>query len=96
MTTDALFISCIDETIRFLRELNLPVYLYKFDYRGQNSMVELIISKALLPMDTGPSHGDELLYLFDMKLGTRRNQPFRDKKVSQRITSLWTDFAKFG
>ncbi|XP_015782260.1 carboxylesterase 4A isoform X2 [Tetranychus urticae] len=96
LSTDALFISCIDETVRILWELNLPVYLYIFDYRGQNSMVERIISKALIPVDTGPSHGDELFYIFDMKLGTSRNQPFRDKKVSQRITSLWTDFAKFG
>ena len=59
-------------------------------------MVERIISKALIPGDSGPSHGDELFYIFDMKLGANRNQLFRDKKVSQRMTSLWTDFAKFG
>lgn len=59
-------------------------------------MVETKISKAVVPFEVGATNGDELLYLFDMKIGLDRNANFRDKKISQRLTNLWTDFARFG
>ena len=96
MTTDSLYISCIDETLHALARVGLSAYLYSFAYRGQNSMIETVKGKVTVPPEFSPSSGDELLYLFQMKLGFQRNQNFRDKKVSHRLTTLWTDFVRFG
>ncbi|XP_074595180.1 esterase E4-like isoform X2 [Brevipalpus obovatus] len=96
MTTDSMYISCIDETLHALSRVGLSPYLYSFSYRGQHSMIETVKGSATIPTEIGPSSGDELLYLFHMKLGFQRNQNFRDEKVSHRLTTLWTDFVRFG
>lgn len=96
MSTDGLYLSCIDETIRLLVEAGYSTYMYTFEYQGQNSMIELVLNGAPKVFQTGICHGDELFYLFNLKLGRVRLPSFRDEKVSQKMLTLWTDFAKYG
>ncbi|RWS19637.1 neuroligin-2-like protein, partial [Leptotrombidium deliense] len=77
-------------------ETGAPVYMYLFDYQGSNSMVKLLINNAPTLFDTGVCHGDELFHIFDLKIGRLRNPSFTDNQVSQRMLTLWTDFAKYG
>lgn len=96
MTTDALYVSCIDETIRLLAESGYSTYMYTFEYQGQNSMIELVLNGAPKMFQTGVSHGDELFYLFNLKIGRLRPPSFKDDRISKRMLTLWTDFAKYG
>lgn len=96
MTTDSLYISCVDETLRNFAKAGLSAYLYMFSYKGENTMIEKKGNKAVIPFEIGATNGDELLYLFDMKIGLDKSENFRDKKVSQTMANLWTDFARFG
>src|SRR5690606_29641882 len=43
MATDAMYGSCIDLTIRLASKAGLPVHAYKYDYRGSNSMLDLLL-----------------------------------------------------
>lgn len=61
------------------------VYRYVFSYSGSRNMMN----------GTGASHGDELAYLFDSNTsGTETTA--EDQLVIDRLTKLWTNFAKYG
>ena len=97
MSSDALYNSCIDETIKLYWQTQAPVYQYVFDYKGSNSMVNLLVnSETPTVFPTGVCHGDELFLLFNLRIiGLRDPSPY-DNRVSDRMTTLWTDFAKNG
>lgn len=96
MTSDALYNSCVDETIKLYWLSRAPVYQYVFEYRGENSMVNLLVNNNPVFFPTGVCHGDELFYLFNLRIVGLRPPSFQDNLVSSRLVTLWTDFAKYG
>ncbi|XP_068630823.1 bile salt-activated lipase-like [Battus philenor] len=68
------------------------IYNYYFEYEGGRNFLKKISKFA---KEKGASHGDELFYLFNAML-----QPFRinqrDANFIDTITTLWTNFAKYG
>ncbi|XP_053207980.1 acetylcholinesterase-like isoform X2 [Panonychus citri] len=96
MSTDALYSSCIDETAKSLWGAAIPVYVYLFDYKGENSMIKILLNNSPTVIDTGVCHGDELFYLFNLEMDKTKTPSFQDTRTSQRLITLWTDFATYG
>ena len=66
----------------------VPVYMYSFDYLGDNSLIEFLLppkTEDEPPLDPGVNHSDDLLYLFD--LGVIR---LSDKDARARRTMVAT------
>src|SRR5689334_10898273 len=96
MSSDALYGSCIDETVKLYWQSRAPVYMYSFEYKAENSMVNLLVNNAPTLFNTGVCHGDELFHLFNLRISGLREPSFEDSKVTNRMLTLWTDFAKYG
>ena len=96
MTTDSLYVSCVDETIKLYAQTRAPAYMYTFEYKGENSMVNLLVNNQPTYFDTGVCHGDELFLLFNLRINGMREPSLDDRRVGNRILTLWTDFAKHG
>lgn len=99
MSSDALYGSCIDETLKLYSRHEsgqMSTYMYLFDYLGQNSMVNLITNNSPRLFNTGVCHGDELFYLFSLNSDDVKSFSTYDHRISQRLARLWTDFAKYG
>uniref|UniRef100_A0A2A4JU91 Carboxylic ester hydrolase n=1 Tax=Heliothis virescens TaxID=7102 RepID=A0A2A4JU91_HELVI len=67
------------------------VYRYVFSYNGGRNIMKL----ALNLNSTGATHADELGYLFDYEQFQGEVTP-EDQIVIDRMTTIWTNFAKFG
>ncbi|GBP82669.1 Esterase FE4 [Eumeta japonica] len=67
------------------------VYNYVFKYDGRRNLVK---SMNGYEREKGAAHGDDLFYLFDAQLW-----PFvfseRDRSMIKRMTTMWTNFAKY-
>nr|KAG5714040.1 hypothetical protein BaRGS_020368 [Batillaria attramentaria] len=95
LQSDFIFVA---PTIRELQLTNKfpapPQYLYRFSYRSPNRLTK--------PWQ-GAIHADELHYVFGYPLSNRflfnpfvSNWTDEDRRVSQEVLSLWTNFAKYG
>ncbi|XP_967137.2 juvenile hormone esterase-like [Tribolium castaneum] len=96
MYTDGWFLNGADEAIRYyLKYGKKPVYYYLFGHRGVASFTEIFGDKE---KDYGVCHADELQYLFPIGDGLFPDKPPSpdDKKMAKIMTTLWTNFAKFG
>merc|ERR1719312_1822454 len=96
--TDSFFLSP-DQKISELQSLHVPVYNYRFSYKGPRSLLSVYlptmnISQPNIPrlMEQPPSHSDGLLYLFNI-LGPRNEE---EEAMSAVMTKYWTNFAKYG
>lgn len=79
----------VAETDLILKNSDQPVYNYVFKYDGWKNIAKLY---AGVPEWPGASHGDELFYLFE-----QHNIPnMFEWRMMDRITTLWTNFAKYG
>lgn len=80
------------ETELILRNTDKPVYNYLFNYDGWRNIPKFTLGKpfAFAP---GATHADELFYLFSLCLIPPKL--FEDQMI-ERITTLWTNFAKYG
>ncbi|CAH2083287.1 unnamed protein product [Euphydryas editha] len=78
---------CLD---RFLDNGAGNIYQYMFSYEGSLNYIKNVLNISL----DGACHGDELGYLFDMN--EDETPSVEDQKVIDRITTLWTNFAKYG
>lgn len=96
MSTDALYVGCMDETMKLYSKAGGPTYMYLLDYRAENSMVDLLLGNEPPLFKTGVCHGDDLFHLFHLKIDGLRPPSFLDIKISQRMLTLWSDFARFG
>ncbi|XP_063635726.1 bile salt-activated lipase-like isoform X4 [Cydia splendana] len=69
------------------------MYVYMFSYSGERSFVKdkHIISYT----EGGAAHADELGYLFDISYMKERTRD-EDMLIIDRMTELWTNFAKHG
>lgn len=66
------------------------VYQYMFSYEGGLNYIKNFRNISL----GGACHGDELGYLFEMD--EDETPSAEDQKVTDRITTLWANFAKYG
>ncbi|CAG4948034.1 unnamed protein product [Colias eurytheme] len=74
-----------------LKNMEEPVYVYKFSYGGLLNLVKFISGFAAYP---GASHADELLYLFKPKATTVLS--LLEMNMIGKMTLMWTNFAKYG
>ncbi|XP_065210127.1 esterase FE4-like [Planococcus citri] len=89
------------EAIDLLMKSQMPPYVYLFSYEGSlNFSTQLLrIVKPFARLDEkGACHADDLSYLFYYKkaLLFRRKLKGDDLKVVNHITTMWTNFAKYG
>ncbi|CAG2103189.1 unnamed protein product [Medioppia subpectinata] len=97
MSSDALYTSCIDETLKVYSQIpDAIAYQYLFAYKGRNSLVNVLMDNSMTLFETGVGHGDELFYLFDLKITSQRWFSRKDIQTRERVLTLWTDFAKHG
>lgn len=75
---------------RFL-ENDAIVYQYMFSYSGGRNLVK---SRFNITAD-GAAHADELGYLFDMVV-FNENPSVADQLIIDRMTTMWTNFVKYG
>lgn len=75
-----------------LESNNAPVYNYIFNYSGGRNFLKYKLGFA---DRSGASHGDELLYLFDGYLWPYSIND-KDQKMIDLMTTIWTNFAKYG
>lgn len=79
------------ETELLLNSSGHPLYHYYFNYDGWRNIGKFI-SGPVIRSSTGTAHADDLFYLF--------YQPFIpgwfDKEMINRVTTMWTNFAKYG
>ncbi|XP_075211795.1 esterase E4-like isoform X2 [Lycorma delicatula] len=92
MYTDCWFTQCSTSIIRIHEG---PAYLYLFNYRGAHSVTDKITGGN---GDYGVCHGDELQYLFPLKLyvPNRESVTGKEKKIVDEVVNLWTNFAIHG
>ncbi|XP_064071173.1 esterase FE4-like [Vanessa tameamea] len=85
-------IPVIFETDFLVNRIKSGVYNYIFNYSGARSFMK---RRSGYSAQEGACHGDDLFYLFDGYL-----IPFRinndDSRIIEYMTSMWTNFAKYG
>uniref|UniRef100_A0A2I9LNG5 Acetylcholinesterase n=1 Tax=Centruroides hentzi TaxID=88313 RepID=A0A2I9LNG5_9SCOR len=97
MSTDGMYVSCMDKTLQLYSRLETRTFMYSFQYKGTNSFATLNQDGIFVPpVETGVSNGDELFYLFNLHLGGIRPHSHLDNLITNRVLTLWTDFCKFG
>ncbi|VVC87370.1 unnamed protein product [Leptidea sinapis] len=76
---------------KFLEHSESMLFHYIFTYNGNRNFVK---SRANIT-EGGAAHADELGYLFDMVFFDG-NPDGEDNLVLERMTTMWTNFAKYG
>ncbi|XP_014364665.2 juvenile hormone esterase [Papilio machaon] len=74
-----------------LQSSERPLYAYQFSYSGWMNVVKQLYGFAGAP---GATHADELFYLF--KLKAKLFQSFLELDMVDKMTTMWTNFAKYG
>lgn len=77
---------------RFLKAGAKRVYRYMFSYDGGRNWARLSRNFT----SDGASHGDDTAYLFDMSMFSEVPPSEEDQKVIDALTTMWTNFAKYG
>nr|UXP71993.1 esterase [Manduca sexta] len=73
------------------KTMNEPIYAYKMSYDGLLNFVKLLYGFSKYP---GATHADELFYMF--KLRVTLVFTFPEMEFINKLTTLWTNFAKYG
>nr|CAD7197734.1 unnamed protein product [Timema douglasi] len=95
METDIMFVKGIYKTsTEFVAHSDVPLYNYQFCYDGRLGVSRVHGSNSTI---YGPSHTDELSYIFYY---TAVTTPFPENSTEmitlRRMVSIWTNFAKTG
>ncbi|CAH1963415.1 unnamed protein product [Acanthoscelides obtectus] len=94
--TDGWFMDAADTAVRLHHKHSTqPAYYYLFGYRGSASFTKIFGGGDT---DFGVCHADELQYLFPVGDGLFPDvKPSKtDKKITNIMTTLWTNFARTG
>ncbi|CAH0384576.1 unnamed protein product [Bemisia tabaci] len=74
-----------------------PISLYLFDFDTAISIIKLMPGLRMPDYITGSCHGDDLLFLFSKRiLDYCILRSDACKQVVENLTTVWTNFAKFG
>lgn len=90
---DLFFVANILNVAEIQMDKPSPTYLYKYSYRAN---VPMLKSKLGLDHIEGTCHSDDLYCLFCRETVEKLKEGSRDRKCMQRLTKMWTDFAKTG
>lgn len=81
----------MEETELILRASNKPVFNYLFSYDGWRNFIKLTIGRYFIGTP-GATHADDVFYLFkSINLPT-----LFEGKMIDKMTTMWTNFAKYG
>ncbi|XP_031826510.1 esterase E4-like [Nomia melanderi] len=81
-----------------LKRTSTPTYFYNFSYYGnQKTHTDFILKRYT----DGPTHSDDLAYLFNLQSCKRKDEPApargtTDRAVMECYTTMWANFAKTG
>ncbi|KAJ0173898.1 hypothetical protein K1T71_010044 [Dendrolimus kikuchii] len=81
----------LEETEIMLKTTDQPIYNYLFKYEGFRNFAKQA-SGATTRLTTGATHADDLFYLFAQLV----TPSLFEGKTIDRLTTMWTNFAKFG
>lgn len=87
---DVDFVSGIWIAGKFMAKYGLPVYMYKFSFNGECSLLKNIFGISI----KGCSHGDDSAYVIKMQNIIPKSHS--DMIVRDRFAVMWTNFAKSG
>ncbi|CAH0393540.1 unnamed protein product [Bemisia tabaci] len=74
-----------------------PISLYLFDFESDMSIIKLLPGVQVPDHSSGSCHGDDLLFLFNFRvLSDGMLESDACKQVVENMTTVWTNFAKFG
>ncbi|XP_026747785.1 acetylcholinesterase-like [Trichoplusia ni] len=90
-SSDYIFNYPSERSVRYYLRNNAVVYRYIFNYDGGRNYMKVMKNITI----RGTTHADELGYLFDMSMFDT-NISDADQLMIDRMTSLWTNFAKYG
>ena len=90
--TDIMFLSPDQKMMEILSEAKVPVYNYLFSFVGENTVAEWY---GAPDNSLSPVHGDDTLHFFQ-SIGGVKIQTEEEKRLSEKMTSYWTNFAKYG
>ncbi|KAG8308339.1 hypothetical protein J6590_002428 [Homalodisca vitripennis] len=79
------------DLVQSARHSKGKTYFYQMNYRGSNSVVNLLGSKSRY----GVSHFDEMFYLFPIGGLLLRNETASDILLSKQLVKMWTNFIKY-
>nr|QEE13694.1 carboxylesterase 14 [Mythimna separata] len=68
-----------------------PVYSYLFKYCGRRNIPKFFLPRKLKAVP-GATHADDIFYIFSQKIIF----PTFEKEMIERVTTMWTNFAKYG
>ncbi|KAL4704151.1 hypothetical protein ACJJTC_012967 [Scirpophaga incertulas] len=69
-----------------------PLYSYKLSYDGWMNFAKMYFGFGHA---AGATHADDLFFMFKLKLPVLLHE-YMDREVIQKVTTMWTNFAKYG
>ncbi|KAL4711645.1 hypothetical protein ACJJTC_011353 [Scirpophaga incertulas] len=89
--SDFVFVHPTYRTIsKYLENSPGNIYNYMFSYSGNRQLSEIFLNMT----SDGAAHADDIGYLFDVESVPETSDD--DQKVLDRMTTMWTNFAKYG
>lgn len=93
--SDDMFLRPIVKTTVLMSKF-IPVYHYVYDYEGSLGRWWLKFKAEYRPDIKGVAHATDILYLWNLTIAPTTFKNKEERLVSERLTRLWTNFAKFG
>lgn len=93
MYTDRIFTNGLQQSIRTQGSI-APTYAYIFDFMGNYNLGQVF---GAAKQEWGVVHTEDLFFIFNSSIfhhGFKRNDP--EYKLSEIVTNLLANFAKFG
>nr|CAD7399178.1 unnamed protein product [Timema poppensis] len=94
---DLLIINGVEKTLELMAaQSSQPLYNYLFSYDGRLGRSRMNTSAIANISIQGPSHGDDLGYLFYSSSYPQLDDQSTEMKVLRNVVRMWTNFAKTG
>jgi len=100
MFTDAMFLSPDQKLAEFMSS-HVPVYNYRLSFKGDQTLYPMFMTGKNFSEEltariiaTAPTHGDDLLHIFDLTGMPARNE--EETAMSELMVKYWANFAKYG
>lgn len=95
LAAEILFLPGLSHMLRQRVKGTAPTFVYKFNYRGSASFIDVPLRRSKEEVNMGVSHMDDLLYLFPQvtKVMKSRVMTEEDHKVRKQMVKMWVNFA---
>lgn len=81
----------LEEVELMLKTSDQPIFTYIFDYSGRRNMAKIWL-RSPLNVPENATHADELFYMFSQQM----IPSMFENEMIDKISTLWTNFAKYG